>query len=208
MSHGVGVVLLVRTGLQLEIGQFPPTQPVEYRHMAGQQLVDFLKNTAAGSTRRAQGEQLPQAVGAHHRLHAGKLQQPLDFRREHQPPLPQGVEQGLHAEPVPAQNRALLQRVVHGKGENPVELFRAARPPGQVGGQHHLGVAGRLKGEAPALQLPAQFGGVVHLAVVRDGNLAALPGKAHGLVSVFWVHDGQAGVSHPVDSRKSQRNRT
>ena len=162
--------------------------------MAGLQHMNSLEDPAARGAGGTQAEDLAQTLPANGGVYARVFEQALDLRAKGQPPIGEGVKQRLHPKAVPAQEDAAPGDVVHGKGENAVELLRAALSIAEVGVQDHLGVTVRVKAVAPALQVRPELGGVVKLPVVGDGALAPLLAGGHGLLAVLGVDDRQAHV--------------
>ena len=99
--------------------------------------------------------------------------------------------QRLDAQPVPGEEQLARPGVPDGKGEHSVESFHARRAPLLEGVHDGLGVAAGAEPVAPGLQLAAQIGVIVDLAVVDQLDGAVLVG--HRLVAAGGIHDAQPG---------------
>ena len=181
--------------------------------MPRRQLADALVDGARRRHVQA-GEELRQRVGVHRKVDARVCLQRMDLRGEGQmAAIELGVDQGLYAQTVAAQQQLAALAVPKGEGEHADQPGDApgARAPEQV--EQHLGVAGGAETVPLRFQLGPQFAVVVDLSVV-DQHIAPAVGH-HGLgaavaevdhlepgvgeaQAAFGVHPLSVGVRAPV----------
>ena len=105
------------------------------------------------------------------------------------------VVEGLFSEAITDEMEQACLAVPEGKGELAGHaLHRGHDAPGDEGRKHHLGVGVTAKGLAQRLEVPAQLGEVVDLAV-EDDQVAAIV-RPHGLVALDReIEDRQASMT-------------
>ncbi len=177
--------------LQAEIAAAAQTVPAEKGIAAGSDLRNAAEDADPGRPRRSEAEHLAQALAVQHGVHAGVLEQGLDFGREDEAAVPQRVEQRLDAEAVAAEETAAAAFVVHRERKDAVQLLGAGRAVLDVAFQEDFRIAGSFKQIAGGLQLPAQLPAVVELPVVDDGVAVPAGIGRHGLPAALRVDHAQ-----------------
>ena len=98
-------------------------------------------------------------AGGQQRRQAGGKPQPLGAL---------AVIERLDPKPIASQHHPPGVTLMNGKGEHAVEPLDTVRPPGVIGLENHLGVAGAEELIALSFQLGPQLGIVVDRAVVGN----------------------------------------
>jgi hypothetical protein len=121
-------------------------------------------------------------------------QEGLQLGGEEKLTSPNGVEEGLDADPVPSQKQPLWLLLPDGKGKDAIEPLHTAVAPLGISVEDYLGV--RMAQESMPLQnqQAAQLLRVIELAVVYHVVVDALVEQLHGLPSALQIHHSQAGV--------------
>src|SRR5579871_4077240 len=139
-------------------------------------------------------QQQCQRVAVEAALPAGMLAQGAQFRREHQGAALLAEMQRLLTEAVACQIERALTPVPQGEGEHAAcASQRGINAPELAALEQYLGIAAAAKLTACPLELRAQAGVVIDLAVEAQNHAAA--GGVHGLRSAWrQIDDGQTPV--------------
>lgn len=191
-DRGVPVVG-VRAGLQLPVDVPAQSVAVHGDDRAGLHLEHAVPYGVAGGL--DEGEQLPQPVEGHPGPGQRIGQDGLGLRAEEHPVGRRPVVEGLDAHPVADHDEPVVAAVPDREGVHAVEPLGEGLAPLQVAAQHHLGV--RVGGEpVPAGgQLLTEFGEVVRLTGVDEGDRPLGCVHGHGLAPAGQVDDREPPVS-------------
>ena len=135
-----------------------------------------------------------------HAPHQRMREQPLQFRRERHRTIGQfDIMERLYPQPVAREEQALSPSIVEREREHAVEPVEHRRPPRCPAVKQNLGIARGDEHRAQRLQLGAQLGEIVDLAIVGDGQRAVL--ARHRLRRARNVDDRQAPMPEPDPRR-------
>src|SRR3989442_3408467 len=167
--------------------------------MAGRQLGDPREHRAV---RRCVSERqvVMQRLPIHRPGNLRMAEQRLDLRGEEHDAVAAPVVEGLLAETITGDQQPPPPAVPERECEHAPQVLDAGVTVTLVGGEDHLGVAGRGERPAGRVEPGAKLAEVVDLAVEDDAQLAVRAG--HRLPPRDEIDDGQTGHPEP-DARRA-----
>ncbi len=189
---GVAVVG-VRAGLQAPVHAGGQAGAVDGDDRAGLHLAHAVPEGVA--RRLDHDEQLAQAVQRDTGPDQRVGEDGLGFRAEEDAVVGGLVVERLDAHAVADHHQLVVAAVPHGERVHAVEPFGDGVAPLQVAVQHDLGVGVGGEPVAAVREFPAQFGEVVGLPGVDEGDGALGGPQGHRLTAAGEVDDGEPAVS-------------
>ena len=173
-----------------------PRPPVlEHEHVARRQLADLAEDRAR-AVDGVEGEERLERVEVELAREAGQPPQRLELGGEGELARDVAVVQRLDPEAVAREHEPPARAVPHRDGEHPAQALGEARAVLLVEVDEHLGVGvRRAEHVARALELGAQLGVVVDLAVLDDDDAPVL--ARDRLVAALEVDDRQPPRGEP-----------
>ncbi len=189
MERGLGVETKLPPGMAVDVAVAP------LEKFAGQQLLDALdQSVRSGDV--VEREEVGEAVEIQAARDLGVEENGLQLGAEVEVAAAVEEVEGLDAHAVAGEDEALSLGVPEGDGEHAAETREDFDVPLEEAAEDDLGVAERVEAMAAGFEFGAEFGMVVDLAVIDDGDLLAGFGVdgVDGLVAVVEVDDFQAGI--------------
>ena len=153
-----------------------------------------MKYTAAGQSPGAQHNQLERPFPVNGSFHRWMGQNRLHLRCKQKSSLTEGIEQGFDPDAVSGQEQSPSVLLPDRKGKNTVELFDTVLPPPCITVKHYLCIGMPMKAVPQPQQLPAQFFGIIKLAVVDQSVGLALQLQGHWLPSALRIDHRKTAV--------------
>ena len=122
------------------------------------------------------------------------FEQSLYLRAENKTSVIFAVKKRLDPDLVAAEEHAPVIRAKHRESKNTIELLGRTLLVFDIGFQHDLGITVPAEVEPARLELLAQGGSVVYLAVIHDNIRHALVIDRHRLLAVFAVDNRKSAV--------------